>query len=50
MNNEKPVCNIDCRSLYCKPNQTMALEEYYVGLERFRPVGKLSFFLDLSIA
>ncbi len=25
-------------SLYCKPNQTMALEEYYVGLQKFVPV------------
>ena len=25
-------------SLHCKPNQTMALEEYYVGIKRFKPV------------
>ena len=25
-------------SLYCKPNQTMALEEYYVWLKRFLTV------------
>jgi hypothetical protein len=27
-------------SLYCKPNQTLSLEEYYIGLKRFVPVSK----------
>jgi hypothetical protein len=25
-------------SVYCKPNQTLSLEEYYVGLKRLVPV------------
>ena len=33
-------------SLYCKPNQTMALEEYYVGIKRFIPVTSDDIFLD----
>ena len=28
-------------SLFCKPNQTLALEEYYVGLKKLLPVIKV---------